>query len=89
MLEDGDSVVVSMGRPEATVLGMALGLFLTKINYDLTNDESGVYDREMTGLMESFQMKISAEEMFTSLWTVLGLDPAQIESMLVATERKL
>lgn len=89
MMEEGESVVVSMGRAEATVLGMALGLFLTKINYDLKNESMGVYDMEMSSLMESFQMKITAEEMFSSLWSVLGVDDEQIESMIEGTEKDI
>jgi hypothetical protein len=85
-MEDGDKVVVSMGKPEAAVLGMALGLFLSKINFDVSNVMSGAYDREVSGLMESFQMKITAEEMFTSLWTILGMGDDEIASMLEATE---
>ena len=85
-MEDDDRIVVSMGKPEAAVLGMALGLFLSKLNFDVSSVGSGAYDREMSGLMESFQMKITAEEMFTSLWTVLGMDDDEIASMLEATE---
>ena len=88
-MEEGDQIVVTMGKPEATVIGMALGLFLSKINFDLSRAELGVYEREMSSLMESLEMKITAEGMFTSLWTILGMNDIEISSMLEATEMPL
>jgi hypothetical protein len=88
-MDDDNSIVVSMGKAEATVVGMALGLFLTKLNFDISSAELGVYDREMSALMDNFQMKVLSEQMFSSLWAALGMDPAEIGSMLEATERPI
>jgi len=88
-MEDGEKIVVSMGKPEATVIGMALGLFLSKVNFDVSRAELGIYEREMKDLMETLEMKITAEEIFTSLWSVLGMDETEISSMLEATERPI
>lgn len=86
---DEQEIVITMGKPQATVLGMALGLFLTKLNFDISSADLGIYEREMSALMDTFEMKVLTEEMFTSLWSVLGMDEDEIGSMLEETERPI
>ena len=69
------------GTQQATIMATALGMLLTTLNDDIQR-----YDGAADSLMGMMSIKMCAEDMFTSLWSMLGCSEEQVLVLLSATE---
>lgn len=84
--EEPEAVIhASFGLQQAQIMAVAIGMLLASVNADILNfdpeDEDGVED-----LMTCLSVKLAAEHMFTSLWTLLGMPEDQVADLLASTE---
>lgn len=84
-MELNDPIHAVMGRDEVGVIGTALGMLLSKVNLDLSVHEEQT-EQDRAEYLAMLSVKLCAENMFTSIWSLLGMDEEQVGVLLRDTE---
>ena len=80
-----DRLHAVMGPQEASVIGVALGMLLSKVNADIDAHEE--HDEESQDeFLAMLSVKLCAENMFVSLWSMLGMSDEEVAALIYATE---
>jgi hypothetical protein len=84
-MELNDPIHAVIGRDEVGVIGTALGMLLSKVNLDLSVHEEQT-EQDRAEYLAMLSVKLCAENMFTSIWSLLGMDEEQVGALLRDTE---
>lgn len=82
-MHNEDQVHMVMGREEAKLIGTALGVMLSHVDHDISRwKDKG--EQSQNEFMSMLSVKFAATNMFSSIWTLLGIPVDAVEDLLAA-----
>jgi hypothetical protein len=87
MQAEGNQVQLVMGAQEASVIGTALGALLGSLNEGI-EDHEDTDESTQNEFMAMLSVKMCAEHMFTSIWSMLGMSDESVAMLLRGTESR-
>lgn len=82
-MHEGPQLHIVMGMEEATLIGTAVGMLIAHIDNDIHNADTGT-DTDM--LMSMLSTKLTASNIFMSLWESLGMPREEVSAFLAKME---
>lgn len=83
-MHDSPQLHIVMGMEEATLIGTAVGMLIAHIDNDIHNAEASTDNQDE--LMAMLSTKLTASNIFMSLWENLGMPREEVSAFLAKME---